>query len=63
MGNNLLVSADIAVSGMKAQAERLRIIAENMAEAAGMLNRYNLTYAMIGTPKTAEIYNLNICIC
>lgn len=36
------------------------IIAENMAEAAGMLNRYNLTYAMIGTPKTAEIYNLNI---
>ena len=33
MGNNLLVSADIAVSGMKAQAERLRIIAENMANA------------------------------
>ena len=30
MGNNLLVSADIAVSGMKAQAERLRIIAENI---------------------------------
>lgn len=33
MGNNLSVSADIAVSGMKAQAERLRIIAENMANA------------------------------
>ena len=33
MGNNLMVSADIAVSGMKAQSERLRIIAENMANA------------------------------
>lgn len=33
MGNNLLVSSDIAVSGMKAQAERLRIIAQNMANA------------------------------
>ena len=33
MGNNLSVSADIAVSGMKAQAERLRVIAENMANA------------------------------
>ena len=33
MGNNLSVSADIAVSGMKAQSERLRVIAENMANA------------------------------
>ena len=33
MGNSLLVSADIAVSGMKAQSERLRVIAENMANA------------------------------
>ena len=33
MANNLIVSADIAVSGMKAQAERLRIISENMANA------------------------------
>ena len=39
MGNNLLVSADIAVSGMKAQAERLRIIAENMANADSMATR------------------------
>jgi len=29
----LSVSADIAVSGMKAQSERLRIISENMANA------------------------------
>lgn len=36
------------------------VIAEDMAEAAALLNRYNLTYAIIGTPKTAEIYNLNI---
>ncbi len=33
MSGNLSVSADIAVSGMKAQAERLRIISENMANA------------------------------
>lgn len=33
MAGNLSVSADIAVSGMKAQAERLRIISENMANA------------------------------
>lgn len=36
------------------------VIAEDMSEAAALLNRYNLTYAIIGTPKTAEIYNLNI---
>lgn len=31
--SNLSVAADIAVSGMKAQSERLRIISENMANA------------------------------
>ncbi len=36
------------------------ILADDMAEAAGMLNRYNLTYSIIGTEKTAQIYNLNI---
>lgn len=36
------------------------VIAESMDESARMLNNYNLTYAIIGTPKTAEIYNLNI---
>ncbi len=29
-------------------------------EAARLLNSYNLTYSIIGTEKTAEIYNLNI---
>ena len=33
MAGTLSVSADIAVSGMKAQAERLRVISENMANA------------------------------
>ena len=33
MAGNLSVSADIAVSGMNAQAERLRVISENMANA------------------------------
>lgn len=33
MAGNLSVSADIAVSGMKAQAQRLRVISENMANA------------------------------
>lgn len=33
MAGNLIASADIAVSGMKAQSERLRVIAENMANA------------------------------
>ena len=36
------------------------VIAESMDESARMLNNYNLTYSIIGTPKTAEIYNLNI---
>lgn len=31
--SDLTVTADIAVSGMKAQAERLRLISENMANA------------------------------
>lgn len=33
MAGNLSVSADIATSGMKAQAERLKVIAQNMANA------------------------------
>lgn len=36
------------------------VIAENMDDSARMLNNYNLTYSIIGTPKTAELYNLNI---
>lgn len=36
------------------------VIAESMDDSARMLNNYNLTYSIIGTPKTAEIYNLNI---
>jgi prephenate dehydratase len=36
------------------------VIAENMDESARMLNNYNLTYSIIGTTKTAELYNLNI---
>lgn len=31
--SNLSVTADIAVSGMKAQSDRLRVISENMANA------------------------------
>ena len=33
MAGNLTVSADIAASGMKAQSERLKVIAQNMANA------------------------------
>lgn len=33
MAGSLTVSADIAVSGMKAQAERLKVISQNMANA------------------------------
>ncbi len=33
MAENLMVSADIAASGMRAQAERLKVIAQNMANA------------------------------
>ncbi|MBR1373676.1 hypothetical protein IJ750_06225 [bacterium] len=36
------------------------VIAENMDESARLLGNYNLTYSIIGTPKTAEIYNLNV---
>lgn len=36
------------------------VIAESMDESARLLNNYNLTYSIIGTHKTAEIYNLNI---
>ena len=36
------------------------VIAESMDESARLLGNYNLTYSIIGTPKTAEIYNLNI---
>ena len=33
MANDLTISADIAASGMKAQAERLKVISQNMANA------------------------------
>lgn len=36
------------------------VIAENMDESARLLNNYNLTYSIIGTHKTAELYNLNV---
>ena len=36
------------------------VMAESMDESARLLNNYNLTYSIIGTHKTAEIYNLNI---
>lgn len=36
------------------------IDASGTAEAARMLSNYNLTYASIGSEKTAEVYNLNI---
>ncbi len=36
------------------------VVAENMDESARLLHNYNLTYSIIGTPKTAQIYNLNI---
>jgi prephenate dehydratase len=36
------------------------VIAESMDDSARMLNNYNLTYSIIGTQKTAELYNLNI---
>ena len=36
------------------------VMAESMDEAARLLNNYNLTYSIIGTPKTAELFNLNI---
>lgn len=36
------------------------VVAASMYEAARLLNNYNLTYSIIGTHKTAELYNLNI---
>ncbi len=36
------------------------VIADSMDDAARRLNSYNLTYSIIGTHKTAEIYNLNV---
>ena len=36
------------------------VMAENMGESARLLNNYNLTYSIIGTHKTAELYNLNV---
>lgn len=39
------------------------IEAVSTAEAARKLQEYNLTYAAIGSEKTAEIYNLNILKC
>ena len=34
--------------------------ASSTAEAARMLDGYNLTYSAIGSKKTAQLYNLNI---
>lgn len=36
------------------------VVAESMDESTRLLSNYNLTYSIIGTHKTAEIYNLNI---
>jgi prephenate dehydratase len=36
------------------------VMAENMDDSARLLSNYNLTYSIIGTTKTAELYNLNI---
>ncbi len=36
------------------------VVADSMDDSARLLNNYNLTYSIIGTHKTAEIYNLNI---
>ncbi|MBE7703408.1 MAG: hypothetical protein E7Z89_05080 [Cyanobacteria bacterium SIG28] len=36
------------------------VMAESMDDSARLLSNYNLTYSIIGTKKTAEIYNLNV---
>ena len=36
------------------------IMSESMDESARLLQNYNITYSIIGTHKTAELYNLNI---
>lgn len=36
------------------------VIADSMDDSARLLCNYNLTYSIIGTKKTAELYNLNV---
>lgn len=36
------------------------VMAESMDESARLLSNYNITYSIIGTHKTAELYNLNV---
>ena len=36
------------------------VMAESMDDSARLLSNYNLTYSIIGTQKTAELYNLNV---
>lgn len=36
------------------------VIAESMDDSARLLGNYNITYSIIGTHKTAELYNLNV---
>ena len=36
------------------------VMAESMDDSARLLSNYNLTYSIIGTHKTAELYNLNV---
>lgn len=36
------------------------VMAESMDDSARLLSNYNLTYSIIGTEKTAELYNLNV---
>ena len=36
------------------------VMADGMDDSARLLQNYNLTYSIIGTHKTAELYNLNI---
>ena len=36
------------------------VMADSMGDSARLLSNYNLTYSIIGTHKTAELYNLNI---
>ena len=36
------------------------VMADSMDDSARLLCNYNLTYSIIGTKKTAELYNLNV---
>lgn len=36
------------------------VVAESMDESARLLSNHNITYSIIGTKKTAELYNLNV---